>query len=212
MNVDSSNNQDVQRDYQVPKQSVSGFQGPDSYVVLAANLSTNYSSNAQLENINLHGWSASYKDLSPDKTITIDTSQANTRIGFDGKFRLSADQLNKAGLIKLFSIVQTSDTNAYNSVSLENNDSAFVLDGKTLGHYHLSIDERTARVDANGKVTYSNWQSIGRNKFNAVYVPKRMGYHAVIKQNGKVLPKVNQVVDISADANDSVINIEYTKN
>ena len=140
----SSNNQDVQLDYQAPKQSVSGLQGPNPYVVLAANLSTNYSSNAQLENINLHGWSASYKDLSPDKTITIDTSQANTRIGFNGKFRLSADQLNKAGSIKLFSIVQTSDTNAYNSISLENNDSAFVLDGKTLGHYHLSIDERTA--------------------------------------------------------------------
>lgn len=140
----SSNNQAVQLDYQSSKQSVSGLQEANPYVVLAANLSTNYSSNAQLENINLTGWSANYKDLSADKTITIDTSQANTRIGFDGKFRLSADQLNKAGSIKLFSIVQTSDTNAYNSISLENNDSAFVLDGKTLGHYHLSIDERTA--------------------------------------------------------------------
>lgn len=71
--------------------------------------------------------------------------------------------------------------------------------------------ERTARVDANGKVTYSNWQSIGRNKFNAVYVPKRVGYHAVIKQDGKVLLKVDQVADVLADTNDSVINIEYVK-
>ena len=84
--------------------------------------------------------------------------------------------------------------------------------GRTRTIKQLVRFERTARVDANGKVTYSNWQSIGRNKFNAVYVPKRVGYHVVIKQDGKVLPKVDQVVDISADANDSVINIEYVKN
>ena len=87
-----------------------------------------------------------------------------------------------------------------------------LVNGRTRTIKQLVRFERTARVDANGKVTYSNWQSIGRNKFNAVYVPKRMGYHAVIKQDDKVLPKVNQVVDISADANNSVINIEYVKN
>lgn len=87
-----------------------------------------------------------------------------------------------------------------------------LVNGRTRTIKQLVRFERTARVDANGKVIYSNWQSIGRNKFNAVYVPKRVGYHAVIRQDGKVLPKVDQVVDISADANDSVIHIEYVKN
>lgn len=87
-----------------------------------------------------------------------------------------------------------------------------LVSGRTRTIKQLVRFERTARVDVNGKVTYSNWQSTGRNKFNAVYVPKRVGYHAVIKQDGKVLPKVDQVVNISADANDSVINIEYVKN
>lgn len=42
-------------------------------------------------------------------------------------------------------------------------------------------------------------------------MPKRVGYHAVIKQDDKVLPKVDQVADVLADTNDSVINIEYVK-
>lgn len=71
--------------------------------------------------------------------------------------------------------------------------------------------ERTARVDASGKVTYSNWQSIGRNKFNAVYVPKRAGYHVVIKSGNQTLNRIDSLTDITADMNDLQINVEYVK-
>lgn len=71
--------------------------------------------------------------------------------------------------------------------------------------------ERTARVDASGKVTYSNWQSIGRNKFNAVYVPKRAGYHTVIKSGNQTLNWIDSLTDVTADMNDSQINVEYVK-
>lgn len=71
--------------------------------------------------------------------------------------------------------------------------------------------ERTARVDASGKVTYSNWQSIGRNKFNAVYVPKRAGYHVVIKSGNQTLNRIDSLTGVTADMNDSQIDVEYVK-
>lgn len=62
--------------------------------------------------------------------------------------------------------------------------------------------ERTATVKADGTVSYSNWQAIGRAQFNKVFVPKRFGYH--------LTGHADQVA-VTADMTDSVININYVK-
>ena len=62
--------------------------------------------------------------------------------------------------------------------------------------------ERTATVNADGMVSYSNWQAIGRAQFNRVFVAKRFGYH--------LTGQADQVA-VTADMTDSVIEIKYIK-
>lgn len=63
--------------------------------------------------------------------------------------------------------------------------------------------ERTATVKADGTVSYSNWQAIGRAQFNKVFVPKRAGYH-LTGQADKLV--------VTADMTDSIVEIKYVKN
>lgn len=63
--------------------------------------------------------------------------------------------------------------------------------------------ERTATVNADGTVSYSNWQAIGRAQFNKIFVPKRYDYQ-LVGQAAKLT--------VTADMTDSVIEIKYVKN
>ena len=72
--------------------------------------------------------------------------------------------------------------------------------------------ERTATVQSDGTVKYSNWQAIGRAQFNKVFVPKRRGYHLVITDtSGKALTAVEKINTVTAAMDDAVVNVKYVK-
>ena len=72
--------------------------------------------------------------------------------------------------------------------------------------------ERTATVKADGTVSYGDWQAIGRAQFNKVFVPKRRGYHLVITDaSGKALTAVEKINMVTAEMNDTVVNVKYVK-
>ena len=62
---------------------------------------------------------------------------------------------------------------------------------------------RTATVNADGTVSYGNWQVIGRAQFNKIFVPKRFGYQ---------LSGQADKVAVTANMTDSVVEIKYIKN
>lgn len=72
--------------------------------------------------------------------------------------------------------------------------------------------ERTATVNADGTVSYSNWQAIGRTQFNKIFLAPRRGYKLMIKdQTGKALTSVDKLSQVTADMADQVVNISYVK-
>lgn len=72
--------------------------------------------------------------------------------------------------------------------------------------------ERTATVNADGTVSYSNWQAIGRSQFSKVFIPKRHGYHLVIMDaSGKVLPGVVRIDNVTAAMSDEVVSVQYVQ-
>lgn len=72
--------------------------------------------------------------------------------------------------------------------------------------------ERTATVQSDGTVKYSNWQAIGRAQFNKIFVPKRRGYHLVITDaSGKALSGVEKINTVTAEMNDAVVSVKYVK-
>ena len=72
--------------------------------------------------------------------------------------------------------------------------------------------ERTATVNADGTVSYSNWQAVGRAQFNKVFAAKRHGYHLVITDaSGKALSGVDKINNVTAEMDDEVLNVKYVK-
>lgn len=72
--------------------------------------------------------------------------------------------------------------------------------------------ERTAIVDGTGHVTYGNWQTIGRAQFSKVFLPMRHGYHLVIMDaNGKTLPSMEKIDNVTTAMSDEVVNVKYVK-
>lgn len=63
---------------------------------------------------------------------------------------------------------------------------------------------RTATVNADGEVTYADWQATGRAVMSKVFLPKRAGYHIVI--NGDLAKQ-----SVTADMSDAVVNVKYVK-
>lgn len=72
--------------------------------------------------------------------------------------------------------------------------------------------ERTATVNADGTVAYSNWQAIGRAQFNKVFVPKRFGYTLKIADagSGQLLDEITKTV-VTPDMTDDTITVNYVK-
>lgn len=66
--------------------------------------------------------------------------------------------------------------------------------------------ERRAVIDNTGKVTYTDWQAIGSDRFNKLNVPKRKGYKLVI--TGGDLDRVDHVE--ASDGNQLVI-VKYVR-
>lgn len=83
------------------------------------------------------------------------------------------------------------------------------------GHFHTIKQTvkftRTAMVDSTGQVIYSAWQPTSRTQFNNVFIPKRVGYHVLIKDNaGNTLTKLNKLT-VTPELTDTIINISYVK-
>lgn len=68
--------------------------------------------------------------------------------------------------------------------------------------------ERTATVDANGIVTYSDYHAIDRNSFNKVFIPHRVGYKLIFSDGSNGVVKVDNV---KADTSDTTIVVKYVK-
>lgn len=68
--------------------------------------------------------------------------------------------------------------------------------------------ERTATVDANGTVTYSDYHAIGRNSFNKVFIPHRFGYKLIFRDGSNSVAKID---DVNADAGNTMIVVKYVK-
>lgn len=63
---------------------------------------------------------------------------------------------------------------------------------------------RTATVNADGSVKYTDWQATGRAVLNKVFLPKRHGYHIVV--DGDLAKQT-----VTANLRDSVVNVKYVK-
>lgn len=72
---------------------------------------------------------------------------------------------------------------------------------------------RTATVDSQGQVTYSAWLATGRTQFNRFFIPKRRGYHVVIKDHatGKVFDQISKVAKVDPTMADCQVDVEYVK-
>lgn len=66
--------------------------------------------------------------------------------------------------------------------------------------------ERRAVIDNTGKVTYTVWQVIGRDRFNKLYVPKRKGYKLVITGGG-----LDRVDHVEASDGNQVVTVKYVR-
>ena len=63
--------------------------------------------------------------------------------------------------------------------------------------------ERNMTVDNAGKIEYGDWHAIGHDRFNHVFIPKRVGY--------RVDGTVNTVADVKASDADSIVTVRYVK-
>lgn len=66
--------------------------------------------------------------------------------------------------------------------------------------------ERRAVIDNTGKVTYTDWQAIGSDRFNKLNVPKRKGYKLVITGSG-----LDRVDHVEASDGNQVVTVKYVR-
>lgn len=154
--------------------------------------------------------------LVSEKTANVANSDGMVQLVAPAGYRLAtaSDQLKlSAGIFKITVIPDVQTYTSHDALPISVSEPLMKTITRTVkitmpnGHVRTikqSVKfERTATVNADGTVSYSNWQAIGRVQFNKIFVPKRFGYH-LVGQADKLM--------VTADMTDSVIEIKYIKN